>query len=289
MDFKNPGFTLALFIILIIGSYVELTFGGSGYLSIIFFIISLILLARLLNHRGTSQTLLKPTKKLTILGSVIIIADVLYNFRTSSDIQTLDTMLIFLGISFIAFSLKNNSFSNIGEFGIYFSSIFLLFFSAVYVLPSRLDLKIYDYYGFYATTLPSLFILQSMGISLKMDSLTTFHVYGIEDIFYKIDLGCFGFYSILLIISTVLAYRLTQPAKNNHSLAKIVILLVIASYLANLLRIIALVSIGYYYGKDTMLLFHTFLGWALFAGIVLPIAYFFLRTTSEPDGTIEKI
>ncbi|KCZ72454.1 archaeosortase C, PEF-CTERM variant [Candidatus Methanoperedens nitroreducens] len=278
MNLKNPSFLLVLFITFLIASYVELTFGGfgsSGYLALVFFIIALIILAKL---KGTGETRLKPSKKLSLLGGFIIIADIIYNVRAGSDFQTLDTMLIFLGISLISLNIKNSSISNMGEFGAYFSSIFLLLFISVYAMPSRLGSNIYDDYGYYATTLPALFILRSMDISLHMDSLVTFHVYGIEDIYYKIDLGCFGFYSMILIISTVFAYRLTSPRKNHsHSIIKITVVLIIASYLANLFRIISLVSIGYYYGLETMQIFHTFLGWALFAAIVLPIAYFYLR------------
>ncbi len=182
MDFRKSEFILVLFITFIIAAYVELNFGGFGssrYLALIFFIIALILLAKI---KGTEQTKLKASKKLIMLGSTVIIADILYNIKTGSDIQTLDTMLIFLGISMISLSVKDKNVSSVGEFGVYFSSIFLLFFLIVYALPSRLSLNIYDYYGYYATTIPALFILQSLGFSLHMDSLTTFHAYGIEDI-----------------------------------------------------------------------------------------------------------
>ncbi|MCX9012565.1 MAG: archaeosortase C [Candidatus Methanoperedens sp.] len=281
MDFRKPELILVLFVTFIVASYVELNFGGfgsSGYLALIFFIISLILLSRLLaGLRGDRQTRLKASKKSILLGSVIIIADILYNLKTGSSIQTLDTMLIFLGISLVFTSVKNDSASSMGRFGVYFSSIFLLLFLIVYVIPSRLGSSIYDYYGYYAITLPAMFIWQSLGFSLHLDSLTTFHVYGIEDIYYKIDLGCFGFYSMILIVSTVLAYRLILPSKNPPSLVKVTVILIIASYLANLLRVLSLVSIGYYYGFDTMLIFHTFLGWALFVVIVLPMAYVYLK------------
>lgn len=278
MDSKKPEFILVLFITFIIASYVELTFGGfggSGYIALIFFIIALILLAKL---KVAEQTRIKASKKLILLGSAIIIVDVFYNLKeTPPEFGTLDTMLLFLGLSMISLSVKNKSIRSMGEFGVYFSSIFLLFFLIVYAMPSRLGSNIYDYYGYYATTIPSLYILQSLGLSLRMDSLTTFHAYGLEDIYYKIDLGCFGFYSMLLIISAVLAYRITSPSKNHHGLVKITAILILASYLANLLRILALVSIGYYYGLNTMQTFHTFLGSALFAAIVLPVTYVYLK------------
>ncbi|MCX9012698.1 MAG: archaeosortase C [Candidatus Methanoperedens sp.] len=277
MNFKSTPFLLVLFVTLIIAAYVELNFGGygsSGFLALVFFLAALVMLAKL---KGTEQTRLKASWKFLLLGSIILIADLAYNIRTGSAIQTLDTMVLFLGASLISINIRNNSISSMGEFGTYFSSIFLLLFLVVYAMPSRLGSNIYDYYGYYATTVPALFLLRFMNVSLHMDSLTTFHVYGVEDIYYKIDLGCFGFYSMMLIISTVLAYRLTSPGKNQHSLVKITAVLIATSYLANLLRIIILVSVGYSYGMATMQVFHTFLGWALFAAIVLPITYFYLK------------
>ncbi len=82
---------------------------------------------------------------------------------------------------------------------------------------------------------------------------------------------------MILILSTVLAYRITTPSKNSHSLVKITVILLLVSYFSNLLRILGLVSIGYYYGMDTMLIFHTFLGWVLFASIVLLVTYVYLK------------
>lgn len=93
---------------------------------------------------------------------------------------------------------------------------------------------------------------------------------------------------IFFIISLVLLSRLLaglkgdrqtrlKSSKNPPSLVKVTVILIIASYLANLLRVLSLVSIGYYYGLDTMLIFHTFLGWALFVAIVLPMAYVYLK------------
>ncbi len=285
MNIRDPRFIIVLFITLIIASYVELTFGGSGYLAIIFFICSLFLLAKLKGDEKAAG--LKGSKKILLLGTIIIIADVLYNVKTVSDIQTLDTMVIFFGLSLIALSLKNSSISSVGEFGVYFSSIFLLFYLILYAMPSRIGSNVYDYYGYYATTIPSVSILEALGFSLHMDSLTTFHAYGIEPIYYKIDLGCFGFYSMLLIISTVLAYRLTSRQRNQHSLIKITVILVIASYFSNLLRIIGLVAIGYFFGLNTMLVFHAFLGWFLFAVIVLPVTYIYLGGTKPPVSTLK--
>lgn len=275
MKFKNSIFGLIIFISLIIASYVELTFGGSGYLAVIFFTGSLYILSKFTLAGQNNK--IPSSKKILIFGIVLILGDIFYNFKIGSEIRTLDTMLIFLGLSFIAINLNNSTINNLGEFGVYFCSIFLLFYLVIYALPLRLGSNIYDYYGYYATTIPSVYILKSIGLSLDMDSLTTFHAYGIENIYYKIDLGCFGFYSMLLIISTVLAFRITSSKRNQHSLFKITIILVIASFIANLIRIILLVYIGYYYGLATMQIFHSFLGWSLFALLILPITYLYLK------------
>lgn len=280
MNLKNPLLILVIFITVLIAAYVELNFGGygsSGYIALIFFIISLILLSKLVRPK-MARTRLKASKKLILLGVSIIIVDILYNLKNSSDLQTMDVATIFLGLSFIIINIKNKSLSMMGEFGVYFCSIFLSLFLFVYAIPSHLGSNVYDYYGYYATTFPSVSLLKAFGFSIQIDSLTTFHAYGVENIYYKIDLGCFGFYSMLLIISTIIAYWLIVLDRNPGNLAKIVIILIVASYLSNLLRIMLLVSIGYYYGQSAMQFFHTFLGWVLFAFIVLPVTYIYLRT-----------
>jgi archaeosortase C (PEF-CTERM variant) len=283
MDFKKPEFILVLFVTFIVAAYVEVAyggFGGSAYLALVFFIIALILLAKL---KVAEQARLKASRKFLLIGSFIIICDIFYySLKTSgkfdfSSFGTLDTMVLFLGLSMITLNIRERSIRSLGEFGIYFSSIFLVLFLIIYIIPHRFGSDIYNYYGYYATTIPSVHILQSLGFSMRLESLTTFYAYGVEPIYYKIDLGCFGFYSMLLIMSTVLAYRITSPTKNSHGLLKIAAILVLASYMANLLRILILVSVGYYYGLSTMLVFHTFLGWALFAVIVLPVTYFYLK------------
>lgn len=278
MDYKKPEFILVLFITFIMASYVELTFGGigsSGYIALIFFIIALYFLTKLKKPEETKVT---SSRKFIIPGLAILVIDISYNIIKTSDFGTLDTMLIFLGISMIMLAAKDKLVNKLAVFGIYFSSIFLLLFLVIYSVPSRLGSNIYDYYGYYATTIPTMFILKSLGMSLTMDSLTSFHAYGIEEIYYRIDLGCFGFYTMILIISTVLAYRITSPnLKNNHSLGKITLILILSSFFSNILRIVILVSVGYYYGLGMMQVFHTFLGWVLFAVIVLPVTYFYLK------------
>ena len=131
MDFKKPEFILVLFITLIIASYVELTFGGfgsSGYIALIFFIIALYLLTKL---KKPEETKLTASKKFIIPGLAILAIDISYNIIKASDFGTLDTMLIFLGISMILLAAKNKSVSSMAEFGVYFSSIFLLFFLVI--------------------------------------------------------------------------------------------------------------------------------------------------------------
>ncbi len=48
-------------------------------------------------------------------------------------------------------------------------------------------------------------------------------------------------------------------------------------YLANLLRIAILVTVAYFYGLETMMMFHTHVGWMLFATILILIMYFITR------------
>jgi len=53
--------------------------------------------------------------------------------------------------------------------------------------------------------------------------------------------------------------------------------MVVASYFANFLRVSILVLLTYFYGVETMMIFHSHIGWILFAIILLPLMYIFMR------------
>jgi len=139
----------------------------------------------------------------------MISADLLYNLKTGSKIQTLDTMLIFLGISLISLNVKNSSISTWVNSVYIFLPFFFYFFYCVcsaFLFQSE-HLRITT--AIMQQPIPSVYFLQAWLID-KMDSITTFHAYGIENIYIKLTLDALD--SIQCSYNkTVLAYNIKHP------------------------------------------------------------------------------
>jgi len=258
-----------LLAILIVSSFIELTY-GSIYLGLIFLALSGLILIIL--SKGTKAAPKSKTSLTIIFGIIIVVGDLIYNYLTHSEIQTFDSMILLLGLS-ITLSASGTKFADLGRFGIYFSSIFLLFFIVLFIIPEKLNIDIPYYYGHYCVTLPAVFLLSSLGLNVRVPEKRLIEVFGVQNVTLKIDLACFGWYSMLLITSMLISYHLTIQKLESRKLVKVLLIMLIACYLANLLRVLILISTAYYYGIDTMMLLHSHIGWILFAIIVIPLSY----------------
>ncbi|WP_456478665.1 archaeosortase C [Geoglobus ahangari] len=257
---------------LLIASFIELSY-GSKILGLLFLVIAVGTLTFL---PKTPHATLKRSIPGTVAGLAIVTADIVYNTMSGSEIQTVDSIVILLGIS-LAIYKSGTKYSEMGKFGFFFSAIFLALFSMLFVFPIKAGIDLPYYYGHYAVTLPVVTLLQKMNLNIGMYGERLIFVNGVENALLKIDLACFGWYSLLLVISMLAAYGLTFSNKTWGSLAKIALLMCIAVYIANLIRVAILVMLTYYYGVETMLVVHAHLGWIFFALIVFPTAYKFLR------------
>lgn len=277
---KKSELILLLLIISLIAAFIEFTY-GSVYVGVVFFSICLVLLYIISGERPGRET--RP-KSLILLftGVILIAADLTYNYLSGSAIQTLDSMILLLGVSLIVANVNNSRLSELGAFGTYMSLFFLIGFASLYVIPSRLNIGIPHYYGHYLVALPVCALLKLFGLDLAVPELGIIEVKGIELSWLKMDLACFGWYSMLLIISTLLAYSIAIEPYRRNKLFKIILVLLGASYVANFLRVSVLAALAYYYGVETMMIFHSHLGWVLFAIILIPLMYVFLEQ-EHPD------
>jgi len=272
----SPKNELLIFIlaVLVVSSFIELAY-GSPYIGIAFFILSVILLIYISKRVEISVESHRSAPAI-ITGLSIVLADLIYNYVYSSEIQTFDSMVILLGFS-IALSGSGTKYSDLGRFSTYFSSIFLVLFLSLFMIPERFEVDLPYYYGHYAVTLPAVCLLTALGLRVTIPEMRFIEVFGVQHVVLKIDLACFGWYSMLLVTSMLLAYDLTMERLGRGKLLKILAVMIVASYLANLLRVSILVVTAYYYGMDTMMLIHSHLGWILFAAVLIPLVYVFLR------------
>jgi archaeosortase C (PEF-CTERM variant) len=273
MSPKKSELLIFLFAIFVVSAFIELTY-GFPYLGIAFFILSVIMLL-LLSRRAKVEdhTLSIPA---ILVGLLVVLADLIYNYIYGSEIRTFDSMVILLGVS-IALSGSGTKYSNLGRFSTYFSSIFLVLFLSLFIIPEQFNFDLPYYYGHYAVTLPVALMLMAMGLRVTVPEKKLIEIFGVQHTILKIDLACFGWYSMLLIVSMLLAYTLTIERLSWRRLMKILAIMAFASYLANLVRVSLLVALAYHYGVDTMMLIHPHLGWILFALILIPMVHFFLK------------
>ncbi len=271
MTENRSGLILVISALFLVAAFIELSY-GSFYLGILF--LALFILMLLLTKKTTSEQEFKPSHLRLVFGLILIFTVTVYNIHKNSEFQTLDSMVFLLGLSLVISNFRK--FAVIGRFSIYFSSIFLLFYISLFLIPETIGFDLPYYYGHYFVTLPVVAVLQNLGYNITVPEMRFIEVYGVEQTILKIDLACFGWYSLLLILSMVLAYSETIEKIEKRKLVLILITLSFASYLANLLRVAILVHLTYFYGTKTMLTVHSHLGWIIFALLLLPLVKFMI-------------
>ena len=252
------------------GATIEMS-EGSIYVGIVLFIAAAILITQI---RLSGSTVMKGSKLYIIVGSFIVIADIGYNLINSNttNLGTLDSMALFLGVSLIAYGLKNPQINRMGEFGAYISSIFIVLFLIFYSLFGSLDIDFMHKFDHYLILLPTVAITKLMGIPLEVIAIETVRLSGVEEMTIVIGGPCSGLYSMFLLIGIVTGY--SRIEKMNIQKTMFILGFTIAvAYVANLVRVIVLYVTAYMYGQESMMMVHTHLGWIIFAGIAGGIMY----------------
>lgn len=268
--FFNEKFIIGAIVVLLISSYLEFLY-GSIYLGIIFLTLFIILIFFLPKDIEAEKS--RKNSLLAVLGIVIVISVIIYNYLTNRKIGNLDVMTAILGISLILMNSSNKDVLSISKFSAWLSSFFISSFALLYSAPHYFGIPFPYYYGHYFVALPVVSILRILGLNVSARSMRMINVEGIEPVNLKIELSCFGWYSMLLSLGTIFSYHMSIKKIDRRKLIVISLIVFFASYLANLLRVTILVVLTYFYGVDTMLMFHPHLGWILFASILIPLIY----------------
>lgn len=268
MDTKRLTIVL-LVLALFTGATIEIS-EGSVYNGIVLFLAAMILFTRLPLAGFTS---LKYSKLYLLAGLFIVIADAIYNFSTNNSLGTLDTMVFFLGLSLVALGLENQQIQRLGEFGAYISSIFIVLFLIFYILFGKLNIDFLHVFDHYFILLPTVKVLEIIGIPVEVIATETVRLQGIEDMTIVIGGPCSGLYSMFLLIGIVFGYSRIEKLDYKMSLF-ILGLSIFIAYISNLFRVVVLYLTAYFYGQETMMMVHTHLGWIIFAVIAAAIIRF---------------
>jgi archaeosortase C (PEF-CTERM variant) len=272
---KNK-FNLLIFLLvlaLFTGATIEFS-EGSVFIGVLLIGIAFLLMMRV---RFEAAAKVKAHRPLMLLGAFIIVADVVYNLHAANQLGTIDTMTFFLGASLIAYGAKREELRRMGRFGTYMSATFLSLFITFYsVLPKLRNEVIHDF-DHYFVLLPTVNIIQLLGIPVQVVARETVWMRGAEDMTVIIGGPCSGLYSMFLLTSIVVGYSQIEQYEDKRKLFLMIPLVIVVAYVANLVRVTALYVAGYYYGTETMLTVHVHLGWVIFAVVATVIMYLLTR------------
>ena len=266
-DCKNIIIFLLIFA-LFLGATIEIS-EGSVILGILLFVIAILLISRI--KVGKSH-IIKQSKSHMFVGALIVAANIAYNLLTASELGTLDIMTFLLGISIIAYDINSEEIRRMGKFGAYMSATFIALFLFFFSLFNHLNIDFMHTFDHYFVLLPSVFIINAIGIPIQVISTEIVRIQGVEDMSVIIGGPCSGLYSMFLLIGIMVAYTRIEQVERRNFFALLLISVVVA-YIANLIRVSTLYIAGFYYGKEMMYFFHVHLGWIIFVIVVAVLLY----------------
>ncbi len=228
------------------------------------------------------------------IGAAILALDVAYNLviASTATFGTEDTIVILAAAALIGYGFVPSRFARERDFVL----VFFLALVGILVVPLLVARAFYqdfersvDMYSWVALAPETSAVLSLLGVSNTVHAVVGSTAPGIT--FVPRNLGipvtavittaCSGIYSFGIFASAFIAFVLTEYAKPSKRIWALLGLGFLASYVANVLRMVVIVLVGYY--TDTaqtdlqnMLIAHSYAGWiiflawvALFWGILL--------------------
>lgn len=275
MQGENKNIILILIVLaLFTGATIELS-EGSTIIGIVLFIIAAGVLSRI--RLSGDHSAFKSSKTFLFAGLFIMAAVSTYNIVTKDSIGTLDSMTFIIGASLFAMGTSRKDLRQMGEFGLYISVVFTAFYFIFYTFFGMAGIKFLHFFDHYFVLMPTVALLKLTSIPVEIVAIETITIQGLTETMTIIIGGpCSGLYSMFLLIGIVVAYSRMEKIKLKKSLM-ILAFAVCVAYIANLVRVFTLYVVAYYYGIETMMVFHTHLGWMLFAGTAGLIMYIMNR------------
>lgn len=275
MQDENKNIILILIVLaLFTGATIELS-EGSTIIGILLFIIAAGLISRI--KLTGEQAAFKSSKTYLFAGLFVMAAVATYNIVTKSSIGTLDSMSFIIGASLFAMGTSRKDVRQMGEFGLYISTVFTAFYLVFYTAFGMLKVDFLHLFDHYFVLTPTVALLKLTGIPVEIIAIETITIQGLTETMTIVIGGpCSGLYSMFLLMGIVVAYTRMEKLDLNKS-AMILLFAICVAYIANLVRVFTLYVVAYYYGMETMMVFHTHLGWILFAGTAGLIMYIMNR------------
>lgn len=210
-----------------------------------------------------------------VIGAIVIALDLLYNalLAGAPGLGTHDTVVLLFGAAMIIYSFLPEDYGRERDFVLIFS-IGLLLILVFPLMLMRLLVGSFDAsVNAYSSVLlsPELGgILTLLGIENSVDGIIlSFVTQAGEPVSLMITTSCSGIYSFSIFASAFSAFVLTEYSRFDKRVGFLLVLGVLTSYLANLLRMVIIVLVGWSMdtpetGLQNLLNAHANAGWMIF-------------------------
>lgn len=247
-----------------------------------------------------------------IIGIGIIIADLVYNLALSVTpaLLTEDTIVLAAAGALIGYGFVPSRFARERDFVL----VFFVVLNAILVIPLLVARTFYadfersvDVYSWIALAPQTSAVLNLLGVSNSVHPVSGATAPGLTftprnlsiQVTVVISTACSGIYSFGIFASAFIAFVLTEYEKLSGRIWALLGVGFLASYVANVLRMVVIVLVGYYtdtQGTDlqNMLLAHSYLGWVIFLGWIglfwlIVFKFFFVRPSAgTPEPAARK-
>lgn len=238
------------------------------------------------------------------IGVGIVLLDLAYNLLLSATpaLQTEDSIVLLGAATFLAYNFVPGRFARERDFVL----LFFLCLNAILVVPLLIARAYYadfersvDIYSWVALAPETSAILSLLGVANTIHAVAGATAPGLTftpqnlgvQVTVVITTACSGIYSFGIFASAFVAFVLTEYQETTKRVWFLLALGLFTAYVANVLRMVVIVLVGYY--TDTvqtdlqnMLLAHSYAGWLIFLGwIALFWSAVFKLLPHYPEGT----
>ena len=235
-------------------------------------------------------------------GAAIIIADLAYNWMQSASpsLQTEDTIALLAAGTLLGYGFVPERYARERDFTL----LFFVLLNAFLVAPLLITRVYYadlnksvDVYSWVALAPQTSGVLTLLGVSNQVHTVSGSTAPGLTftpehfsvQVTVVITTACSGIYSFGVFASAFVAFELTEFKRPSTRMWALIVLGFATSYLANVLRMVVIILVGYYSdtpGTDlqNMLLAHSYLGWIIFLGWITLFWSLLLRFTPQESN-----
>lgn len=219
------------------------------------------------------------------LGFSMIITDILYNTIMKEDLYYFDYGVIIVGLIIVLININWLKFLRLDEKMIAFASYFLLITLMLYGISFK-GLNIFFKNTDIYTPFWDWFCINVVHATLPIFNFikpTTSYgtIINFDNFCVNVAYPCSGLESISVFFAAVIAYFISIKEYNIGKITKYIVIGFLILYPINIMRIVTIVLIGYYYGNYTMMIVHSYLGMIIFVLSMSVFWYIVLQKKNE--------